>query len=135
MPLPNVANEQAQNTLAQANALQVQKANTQRLKQAPKKLCDEGFSYFNGQGVPKNYDKAFGCFSQAAQQGNADAQFYLGVCYAEGKGVTKSLIQAYRWFNQSAAQGDTTAASYRETIESQMKPDEIRVAQTPQNQK
>ena len=28
-----------------------------------------------------NYDKAFSCFSKAADLGNAEAQCYIGICY------------------------------------------------------
>jgi TPR repeat protein len=31
-------------------------------------------------------------------QGNANAQYNLGICYLKGKGVTKNLTQALYWF-------------------------------------
>ena len=38
-------------------------------------------------------------------QGNADAQFSLGVLYAEGRGVPQDYVEAARWFRRAAEQG------------------------------
>lgn len=48
-------------------------------------------------------------FRRAAAQGNATAQFYLGVCYYNGLGVTQDYTQAVRWFRRAAAQGHAQA--------------------------
>ena len=40
-----------------------------------------------------------------AEQGNADAQFNLGVCYYHGKGVEQDHVVAVKWFRKSAEQG------------------------------
>ena len=42
---------------------------------------------------------------QAAAQGNAAAQFNLGVMYANGRGVRQDDAEAVKWFRQAAAQG------------------------------
>ena len=41
-----------------------------------------------------------------AEQGNADAQFALGVMYANGKGVAEDDTQAVYWYRKAAEQGD-----------------------------
>ena len=42
---------------------------------------------------------------QAAQQGNAAAQYSLGVAYATGQGVPASGAQALAWWRKAAVQG------------------------------
>ena len=42
---------------------------------------------------------------QAAEQGNADAQFNLGVMYDNGRGVRQDYAQAVQWYRKAAEQG------------------------------
>ena len=44
-----------------------------------------------------------------AEQGDADAQFNLGVMYANGEGVLKDEAEAVRWFRLAADQGNAFA--------------------------
>lgn len=46
---------------------------------------------------------------KSAQEGNADAQFNLGVMYFEGKEVQQSYIEAAKWYGSAADQGDRQA--------------------------
>ena len=46
---------------------------------------------------------------QAAEQGNADAQFNLGVMYNNGQGVRQDYTQAVQWYRKAAEQGDAKA--------------------------
>ena len=45
----------------------------------------------------------------SAAQGDADAQFNLGVMYAEGYGVTQDYVEAGAWYRLAADQGDAKA--------------------------
>ena len=45
----------------------------------------------------------------AAKEGNAAAQFNLGVCYEEGSGVATNYVEAVRWFRKAADQGYAAA--------------------------
>ena len=56
-------------------------------------------------GVPKNASQAVTWYRKAAEQGDADAQFNLGVMYAKGVGVPKDASQAVTWFRKAAEQG------------------------------
>ncbi|MEI8248806.1 MAG: tetratricopeptide repeat protein, partial [Lentisphaerota bacterium] len=47
--------------------------------------------------IPKLY--------QDAKQGNADAQYNLGLCLKKGDGVEKNLVEAVKWFRKAAVQG------------------------------
>jgi len=44
-----------------------------------------------------------------AKQGDADAQFMLGVMYEEGKGVTQNDKTAVKWYRLAAEQGYAAA--------------------------
>ena len=46
---------------------------------------------------------------QAAEQGDAAAQFNLGAMYTNGKGVLKDEAEAARWFRMAAEQGHAKA--------------------------
>ncbi|MDR1804558.1 MAG: sel1 repeat family protein [Treponema sp.] len=46
---------------------------------------------------------------KAAEQGDADAQYKLGIFYVDGQGVPKDKAMAVEWFKKAAEQGNTEA--------------------------
>jgi Sel1 repeat-containing protein len=48
-------------------------------------------------------------YSQAAQSGDSDAQFYLAALYSAGVGRARSDAEAFRWFSRAADQGHSHA--------------------------
>jgi hypothetical protein len=48
-------------------------------------------------------------YSQAAQSGDNDAEFYLGALYSSGVGRPRSDEEAFRWFSRAAEQGHSHA--------------------------
>lgn len=44
-------------------------------------------------------------FRKAAEQGNADAQYKLGLCYHSGQ----DYVEAVKWYKKAAFQGDVRA--------------------------
>jgi TPR repeat protein len=56
-----------------------------------------------------DYATAFREFSVLAEQGDAIAQFNLGMMYSLGQGVTQDYREAARWFRLAAEQGDVRA--------------------------
>ena len=56
-----------------------------------------------------DYATALTEFRPLAQQGNANAQFGLGVMYLEGVGVPQDDAEALRWFRRAAVQGNAKA--------------------------
>ncbi len=48
-------------------------------------------------------------YRNAAEQGDATAQYNLGVCYGKGYGVTQDPVQAVYWFRLAATSGDADA--------------------------
>lgn len=56
-----------------------------------------------------DYAVALKEFKKSAEQGNANAQFNLGLMYSEGRGVPKDDSQAFVWYTKAAEQGDASA--------------------------
>ena len=48
-------------------------------------------------------------YSQAAQSGDSEAQFYMGALYSSGVGRPRSDQDAFRWFSRAADQGHSHA--------------------------
>ena len=57
----------------------------------------------------KNYPEAMRWFRKAAEQGNAEAQVYLGFMYQNGRGVKRDDREAVRWHRKAAEQGEARA--------------------------
>ena len=57
-----------------------------------------------------------------AEQGDARAQYTLGVFYDNGLGVPQDRVTSYMWFDLSAAQGKEGAAAFRDLIARRMTP-------------
>lgn len=46
---------------------------------------------------------------KSAEQGDAEAQYRLGLAYSMGYGVEKNDVEAVKWFLKSAEQGNAQA--------------------------
>ena len=57
----------------------------------------------------KNFKQAFELMQPYAEQGNADAQTYLGIMYDNSKGVLKKEKKAVKWYRKAAKQGNVDA--------------------------
>jgi len=51
-------------------------------------------------------------YSKAAEQGDAEARFYLGLMYKEGKGVPRDFVKADELIKKAAAQNNVKAKEY-----------------------
>jgi TPR repeat protein len=56
-----------------------------------------------------DFATALGSFRLRAEQGDADAQYFLGHMFAAGKGVPENDAEAVRWYGLAAEQGDALA--------------------------
>ena len=56
----------------------------------------------------------------SADQGNATAQYNLGVSYSNGQGVLKDSVLAHMWFNIAGANGNEAAREGRDNLERDM---------------
>ena len=77
----------------------------------------------------RNDTEAVKWFRLAADHGNAEAQYNLGVRYYEGLGVPKDYVRAYMWHNLATGRGFKLAAEGRDTVEKRMTPAQIAEAQ------
>src|SRR5215475_8061479 len=59
----------------------------------------------------RDYATAVRLIRPLAEQGDANAQYTLGVFYDNGLGVPQDRTQSYMWFDLSAAQGREGAAA------------------------
>lgn len=115
--------------------------------------CQLAYCYFEGnEDVDRNYAEAMKWFSRAAEQNDAEAQYYLGRMYYEGMGVPHDWAEAYKWFNIAEynryiftrdeygtytaiilnlekGQFVELAAQARQKLESEIPPDQLKVAQ------
>ena len=73
--------------------------------QTAQELVDKGVEYYE----VGDYTNALKYFQQAAEQGNAKAQYNLGVCYENGQGVLQNYTEAVKWIKKAAKQGDAKA--------------------------
>ena len=73
-------------------------------------------------------------FHLAAQQGDAIAQYVLGVMYQRGDGVKQDYVQAYAWLDQAAKQDLEAARRSREAAAAEMTADQLAKAQRLSNE-
>src|SRR5215211_2987530 len=111
-----------------------------------------GLVHYRARGVAQDYSEAATWFRRAADQGDANAQFYLGVMSSAGQGQPQAQynlglsyakgefgepdnVSAYMWFNLAAARfppSDTrrhAAVSGRDVAASKMTQEQIAEAQ------
>lgn len=55
----------------------------------------------------KDKKKVFDMYHQAAEQGDKDAQYELGMCYNQGYGVAVNNKESFKWLRKAAEQGHT----------------------------
>lgn len=65
--------------------------------------------YYNGEGIERDYKKAFNLYSVVAENGDADAQANLAEMFEKGKGTEKDLKKALFWYSKAANQGNFKA--------------------------
>jgi len=56
--------------------------------------------------MQKDFNMSAEWFRKAADQGNAKAQYRLGMLYSSGEGIAKSIKNAYIWISLAAISSD-----------------------------
>ena len=69
--------------------------------ESPEEMYNVGIKYYD----EGKYLEAAEWFEKAANQGYAQAQFYLGVCYDNGQGVVQNYEKAVYWYEKAGNQG------------------------------
>jgi uncharacterized protein len=92
--------------------------------------------YGEGRGVPQDFAEAAKWYALAAEQGDAQAQYNLGIAYARGEGVTQDEVEAHMWFNLAAARFPATdtrnrgaAVKNRDAVAGEMSSEQLSEAQ------
>lgn len=68
-----------------------------------------GMQYYQGDGVEKDYKKAFESLSKAADTGNVKALVQLGICYYYGRGTALNYSRAIECFKKAIKSEDEDA--------------------------
>jgi len=79
--------------------------------------------------LKQDYKKAVRLYRLSAEQGNALAQYSLGLMHQKGQGVPIDYVLAHMWVNLSASKGIEIAIKGRDFLEKQMSPSQIEKAQ------
>lgn len=66
---------------------------------------------------------------QAAEQGNADAEYELGILYEFGYNFPEHKPAAYAWYTRAADGGNALAAKRRDALKTQLSAAEMERAQ------
>ena len=85
-------------------------------------LCLVFGSIVSLEGVAQEVDDTAASLRAAAEQGDASAQYNLGVMYLEGLGVKQDSVEAYAWIRTAAAQGKRGTLEIRQTLLREMTP-------------
>jgi TPR repeat protein len=89
--------------------------------------------YTFGRGVPQNYREAANWCRRAANQGNSEGQYMLGLMYNKGQGVPEDFFLAYKWLNLAAARASGSKRDHfyriRDSVATKLTPAQIDVAQ------
>ena len=72
----------------------------------PGEMYQLATKYEDGNGMPRDMEKAIALYRQAAERGYVPAQTYLGVIYDKGRGVQPDDAEAIRWYRLAAEKGD-----------------------------
>lgn len=65
--------------------------------------------YLGSNGIKKNYKIAYDGFRSAADRGNLNSEYTLGLMHLEGHGVLKDYNVAAEWFGIAASRGSSGA--------------------------
>ena len=79
--------------------------------------------------IKKDYKEAYKLWLPLAEQGNAKAQYNLGLMYVNGQGVPQDYVLAHMWWNLSGSNGYKDAVTNRNIIEKRMSPSQKEKAQ------
>src|SRR5262245_23221530 len=88
-------------------------------------------SYEDGQAAfeQRDYQTALMELEPLAEQGDARAQYLVGIIYRDGLGGLPDFVIAYAWLHVAAAHGQPQAASARDGMSWRLTPSEIDEAQ------
>jgi hypothetical protein len=86
--------------------------------------------FSEGQGVPQDHSEGANWYRRAANLGDAQAQYNLGLSYANGETGKPDNVSAHMWFNLAAAHfpygtGQRAAVNNRDLLVKKMTRDQV----------
>lgn len=69
----------------------------------PSVYCNLGVSYFYGNGVRLNYEKAVHYYQKAAAKGHSFGQYNYAVALEQGKGIKQDVAKAIEFYRKAAS--------------------------------
>ncbi len=87
-----------------------------------------GWRHALGNGLPEDDSEAVKWLKIAAGNGHRLAQNNLGARYVSGEGVPADPLEAYHWFHLAAVQGDRKAEKNRDSVGSNLTPEQLQAA-------
>lgn len=69
----------------------------------------------------EEFDKALKIYTKFAQQGEANAQYRLGLMYGKGRGVSEDTTEAMKWYQRAAQQGYEPAQQRLDLLKNNLK--------------
>jgi hypothetical protein len=91
----------------EAGIASMEKASSQGLM--PAKMALAHIYYFGEYGQKADHEKAFPLYLAVAENGDAEAQNFVGTMFATGQGVKLSKSEAAKWYLKAAEQGHAKA--------------------------
>ena len=83
------------------------------------------FLYAEGDGVPLDLAEAASWYQRAAELGDPEAHYRLGVAYADGAGVEQNLIRGYLWCQRAVRREVVEAVDCLDNLASRMTEEEL----------
>jgi TPR repeat protein len=68
-----------------------------------------GQLYMDGACGKKGYASGLQWLKKAAERGDAEAHYFIGIAYEQGRGVVADQTEATRWFRKGAQMGDPSS--------------------------
>ena len=68
-------------------------------------LTETARCYYYGIGTARSAANATAWYKKAAEHGDAESQYALGLAYEFGDGVQPDVQEALRWYRKAAGQG------------------------------
>ena len=78
-----------------------------------------------------DFNEAARLYRKEADQGDAEAQYNLGVMYANGKGVPQDYVRAHLWSNLAAAASLNDSWTVKDRDDAQVNREKIAAKMTP----
>lgn len=78
-------------------------------KAEEERIIEEPYIVANSYYEEKNFTEAVKWYKKAAEQGDIEAQYMLGMCCYDGVGIKKDYVEAVKWYRIAAERGHVDA--------------------------